>query len=68
MVSYETILKHIRTARTETGFRCRARLDGKDYPKRPVTPEDKARVRLKRRRVLPDWNYTIWPHRHHDHC
>lgn len=68
LVSYETILKHLRTARTETGFRCRARLDCKDYPKRQVTPQDKARVRLKRRGVLPDWNYTIWPHRSDDHC
>jgi Rhodopirellula transposase DDE domain len=28
-----------------------------------VTPADKARVRLKASRVLPQWNYTIWPHR-----
>jgi hypothetical protein len=64
LVSYETVLKHIRTARTETGFRCRACLDRKTYPTRQrVTPEDKARVRLKPSRVLPKWNYTIRPHR-----
>jgi hypothetical protein len=64
LVSYETVLKHIRTARTETGFRCRACLDRKNYPTRQrVTPEDKARVRLKPSRVLPKWNYTIRPHR-----
>jgi DDE family transposase len=69
LVSYETILKHIRTTRTETGLRCRARLDTKDYPaQRKVAPEDKARVRLKPRRVLPQWNYTIWPHRHRENC
>ena len=34
LVSYETILKYIRTTRTETGFRCRACLDRKDYPAR----------------------------------
>jgi Rhodopirellula transposase DDE domain len=64
LVSYQTILKYIRTARTETGFRCRASLDGKDYPAyQRAAPEDKVRVRLKPGRVLPKWNYTIWPHR-----
>jgi hypothetical protein len=67
--SYETILKYIRTTRTESGFRCRACLDRKDYPARQrASPEDKAQVRLKPRRVLPKWNYTIWPHRSHAHC
>jgi hypothetical protein len=64
LMSYETILKHIRTTRTEAGFRCRACLDRKEYPARQrAAPEDKARVRLKPHRVLPRWNYTIWPHR-----
>jgi hypothetical protein len=64
LVSYETVLNYIRTARTEKGFRCRAYLDRKDYPAhRRTTPEDKVRVRLKPSRVLPKWNYTIWPHR-----
>jgi hypothetical protein len=62
--SYETVLKYIRTARTESGFRCRACLDRKDYPARQrATSEDKARVRLKPSPVLPKWNYTIRPHR-----
>jgi Rhodopirellula transposase DDE domain len=66
LVNYETVVKYIRTARTETGFRCRACLDRKNYPTRQrVRPEDKARVRLKPSRVLPKWNYTIWPHRPH---
>jgi len=64
LVSYETILKYIRTTRTETGFRCRACLDRKEYAARQrAEPEDKVRVRLKPHRVLPKWNYTIWPHR-----
>jgi len=67
LVSYETVVKYIRTTRTEAGSGCRARLDRKDYPaEHRATPEDKARVRLKRRRVLPKWNYTIWPHRHQE--
>jgi len=64
LVSYEAIVKHIRRTRSETGFRCRACLDRKDYPTRQrATPEEKARVRRKPSRVLPKWNYTIWPHR-----
>lgn len=69
LVSYETILNYIRTAWTESGFRCRACLDRKDYPLRQrVTAEDKAGVKLKPSRVLPKWNYTIWPHRSHSKC
>ena len=29
----------------------------------PTTKEQKAHVRLKRRPILPQWNYTIWPHK-----
>ncbi|MBV8607683.1 MAG: ISAzo13 family transposase, partial [Singulisphaera sp.] len=65
LVSYETVLKYVRTTRSRAGFRCRAWLDIKDYPKGlKLRPEEKARVRLRPRRVLPQWNYTIWPHKH----
>jgi Rhodopirellula transposase DDE domain len=65
LVSYETVLKFIRTTRSETGFRCRACLDTKTYPKGlKVRPAEMACVRLRPRRVLPQWNYTIWPHKH----
>jgi Rhodopirellula transposase DDE domain len=64
LVSYETVLKYIRTTRSETGFRCRACLDTKPYPMGlKVKPEEQARVRLRPRKVLPQWNYTIWPHK-----
>ena len=63
LVSYETILKYIRTTRTETGLHCRARLDTKEYSNNQrVTPQGKARVRLKRRAIRPELNYTIHPH------
>jgi hypothetical protein len=63
LASYETVLKYIRTTRTATGLRCRARLDRKDYPvQHRVAADDKARLRLKRRPVRPDLNYTILPH------
>lgn len=63
---YETILKFIRTTKTETGLRCRARLDRKIYPLGvKLSPEEKAQINLVRRRVLPQWNYTIKPHSPH---
>ncbi len=64
LVSYETVLKYLRTTRSEAGFHCRACLDTKPYPTGlKVKPEEQARVRLRPRRVLPQWNYTIWPHK-----
>ncbi len=64
LVSYETVLKFIRTTRSDAGFRCRAYLDTKPYPKGlKARSEDRARVRLRPCRVLPQWNYTIWPHK-----
>ena len=64
LVSYEVMLKYIRRTRSETGFHCRACLDEREYPtKVKVSKEQKEGVRLRRRKVLPKWNYTIWPHR-----
>jgi hypothetical protein len=63
LVSYETILKFIRTTKTETGLRCRACLDRRDYPTgESVTAEEKAQINVSSHRVLPKWNYTIKPH------
>ena len=60
--SYEVMLNYIRRTRSTTGFHCKARLDTTIYPEgAKVTPEEKEGVRLKRRRILPQWNYTIWP-------
>ena len=62
--SYETILKHIRTTRSATGFHCRAFLDRRDYPpQRRIEEEERQTICLKRHRVLPKWNYTITPHK-----
>jgi hypothetical protein len=65
LISYETVLKFIRTTKTETGLRCQARLDRHVYPTgRKVTAEQKAEINLVPHRVLPKWNYTIKPHMH----
>jgi hypothetical protein len=63
LVSYETMLKFVRTTRTETGFRCRARLDTATYETgRKITAKEKADIILQPHRVFPEWNYTIRPH------
>lgn len=61
--SYEVVLKFIRTTTTATGLRCRAWLDRAEYQVgvKP-TAEEKAKIRIKRHRTLPKWNYTIRPH------
>ena len=62
LINYETVLKFIRTTRTETGLRCRARLDTAEYATGlKVTKEQKAQINLQRHRTLPKYNYTIRP-------
>ena len=63
LVSYETILKFIRTTRTESGLWCQARLDRTQYKTGlKITADEKARINLKPHRHFPNWNYTIKPH------
>ena len=65
LVSYETILKFIRTTKTQTGLQCQAYLDRKVYKTGlKITPDQKAQINMTRHRVLPKWNYTIKPHAH----
>lgn len=65
LIDYETILKFIRTTKTETGLRCRAYLDRRNYATgNRITKVQKAFVNLKPHRLLPRWNYTILPHKH----
>jgi hypothetical protein len=60
LVSYETVLKFIRTTKTENGLRCRARLDTTEYETGlKVTSDEKAQINLQRHRTLPKYNYTI---------
>jgi hypothetical protein len=64
LASYETMLKYIWTTHSEKGFQCRACLDSKEYTAQRPTKEQRQQVRLKRRQVLPRWNYVIYPHKH----
>ena len=60
--SYERILKFIRTTKTASGLRVRARLVRKPYQKgAKVSNARMEELCLKRHDVLPKWNYTISP-------
>jgi Rhodopirellula transposase DDE domain len=62
LVSYEVMLNYIRRTRSNTGFHCRASLDTANYPKAvKITEAERGQLQIKPRRVLPKWNYTIWP-------
>ncbi len=63
LISFETVLKFIRTTRTETGLCCRVRLDRAAYKTGlKITPEQKQQINLQPHRTLPKYNYTIRPH------
>jgi Rhodopirellula transposase DDE domain len=63
LVSYETVLKFIRTTKTESGLCCKAYLDRTFYETGlQLTPEQKGQINLVPHRVLPKFNYTIKPH------
>lgn len=60
--SYETVLKYIRTTKTKTGLRVRARLERKHYPiGEKIANSKMAELCLTRHKTNPDWNYTLAP-------
>jgi len=63
LIDYETVLKFIRTTRTDTGLRVRAYMDKTAYQTGlTITADQKMQIHLKPRRARPRWNYTIAPH------
>ncbi len=63
LISFETVLKFIRTTRTETGLSCAARLDRREYEMgMKITREQKQQINLQPHRTLPKYNYTIRPY------
>jgi hypothetical protein len=60
--SYETMLKYIRSTKTEEGLRIRACMNTKQYVT-GIKPSKKqmASIQLKRYRVNTEWNYSITP-------
>lgn len=59
---YETVLKFIRTTRTDTGLQVWAHLDKKVYlTGLKIAAEQRAQINLRTHRARPHWNYTIAP-------
>ena len=62
LASYETILNHIRTTTSTTGFCCQAQLDTTEYKlKQKVSNKEFDGLRLRSHKRFPQWNYTIYP-------
>jgi hypothetical protein len=62
LVSYEKILKFIRTTTTSTGLKVRARLDRRAYPVGVKPSAERLRqLRITRAKIAPRWNYTLAP-------
>ena len=60
--THETVIKHIRTTRTDTGLTVKARLHTKDYKTgEKVTDHESNNIRYLAHKKLPQWNYTIKP-------
>lgn len=60
--SYETILNHIRTTTSTTGFWCQAQLDTTKYAlKKKVSNKDFDALHVRPHKRFPKWNYTIYP-------
>ena len=60
--SYETVLKYIRTTKTKTGLKVRARLVPKKYEKGlEISDDDFSRLSVVPHATLEKWNYTIKP-------
>jgi hypothetical protein len=60
--SYETVLKFIRTTKTKTGLRVRARLVRKVYKNGLKISDDQiSQLSVEPHETLPKWNYTIRP-------
>jgi len=62
LTSYQTMLNYIRTTKTKRGLRVRATLLKRDYLTGQKPDADQiSRLRLRRHRALPAWNYTLAP-------
>jgi hypothetical protein len=62
LINYETIINLIGSTKTRTGLKVKAVLDMNDYEIGiEVSDEALEKVRLRRHKVHPAWNYTISP-------
>jgi hypothetical protein len=64
LISFETVLKYLRSTKTKTGLKVKARLIKKRYKTgKSVSKKDFERIKIKRHDTIPEWNYTIFSDR-----
>jgi Rhodopirellula transposase DDE domain len=62
LTNYETVLKRIRTTKTDRGLKVTATLNSKEYEKGGTVDADEMQcLSCKPHKLLPQWNYTISP-------
>ena len=62
LTDYSTIVRLIRTTRTETGLAVRCALNTKCYPTNvKIAPSQMRGLDLVKHPFLPEWNYTLFP-------
>ncbi len=60
--SYETVLKYIRTTKTESGLFVKAHFVRKKYPKgEAITNQEMNKISIEKNQEMPDWNYILSP-------
>jgi len=60
LINFETVVNLIGGTRTRTGLKVKAVLDPSEYETGvEISKEEIDRIRLKRHKVHPDWNYTL---------
>jgi len=60
LVSYETVLKHLRTTKTKTGLRVSARINRKVFcTGERISDDEMDTISIQKEDIFPDWNYTI---------
>ena len=60
--SMDTMLGFIRGTKTRTGLKVKARWNRRRYlPKEKVSKAEQAALNFKRHKVIPLWNYTVYP-------
>jgi hypothetical protein len=60
--SYDTILRLIRETKTQTGLRVTSRLVSKPFETgKKISAEQMSQLSLVKHRILPQWNYTLYP-------
>jgi hypothetical protein len=60
--SFETMLKYIRTTTTNDNLKVQTKLNKKIYSTGiSINEAQIAEINMKRHKVLPEWNYTIYP-------